>query len=1073
MPKLSSVVSKKHLKSICGLVLVLFALLICVPYGYVSRFLFFGMVFVFGNLFVFPLAFLFYYGIKLLFVRDIKVFHNFFIKLGLIFLFLGLSIILTYTSTFNSLDHNSIVFGSVNYFNNYFDSVKNNIWSDVLTLSNSFYSGGIIGYVLIAIFNLAGSESAFLSIVVSVSTILIILFVLFTFYKPLKKLALLILQKSSSNQEIISISNKENSEKTLLDSSNTQVIIDSHETDTSKGANFINENVLNSDHEKLASDESSVQSTDNENLNYVKVEEEQIVSNSINEANNISINKADETNEETPSAIKLNDQFENKSDVSLVTFTNIDILTGEEISDKKDSSTTSNIEVKEDIKDKSDEQNILFIQMSDALSTCNKLGKQFIDDFDSIYNNPKSSDVGSLIDEMKNLFNEIKNIKMAPSGVALNNIQLREWFFKSSTNLANLFVGESINELKDYETFINKVIEGSDIFSSLMFIEIFNLNKGQNIPQSNLVNSETLSSTTMNFNKSDDDSITVDENELQEANKLNSTVDLDETSIKKENNLSFDAKQSEDTYVKVDSPIAEEKKNNVVKNEEMVKTKNNVKSYNYEDFKPLSIVKFLQNIKDDENLDENKALAEETIIKINAKFEQLGVGAKAISYKVGPTVTRFDIQPNDGVPISSLDKYIDDISMALSGRKVRFEKIVFGKTTSSFEVSNMKSSIVRFYDVMKNMPPIDNTKLDICFGKDINDDYVICDLTKTPHMLVCGETGSGKSVLVQNFVISLMMRISPKYLKFIFIDPKIVEFNRYKDCPHLLCPPVTTIDDARPTIAKLCEEMDNRFTIFSEVGCVDISEYNAYQRQINGQEIPFIVLIIDEFADMVNQDKTVTSDIVRLASKARSAGIHMIVATQRPSADVISGLIKSNIPTRVALSVKDGTNSKIILDELGAENLLGHGDMLVSGNAVSKNGLLRVQSPLVLGEEIRSVIAYLKNTYPYQYDEEFLNIVQKAQQAKETSDTDAYINSYKQHCDSLYEDVKEFAFNRETVSISVIQRTFSIGFARAGKLFDMLVSDGIVESVSSIPSRGNKVLVKCQEQLDDIKNGEA
>ena len=158
--------------------------------------------------------------------------------------------------------------------------------------------------------------------------------------------------------------------------------------------------------------------------------------------------------------------------------------------------------------------------------------------------------------------------------------------------------------------------------------------------------------------------------QLQKASKLNSTVDLDETSIKKENNLSFDAKQSEDTYVKVDSPIAEEKKSNVVKNEEMVKTKNNVKSYNYEDFKPLSIDKFLQNIKDDENLDENKALAEETIVKINAKFEQLGVGAKAISYKVGPTVTRFDIQPNDGVPISSLDKYIDDISMALSGRKV-------------------------------------------------------------------------------------------------------------------------------------------------------------------------------------------------------------------------------------------------------------------------------------------------------------------------------------------------------------------------------------------------------------------
>lgn len=1071
MPKLSDVISKKHLKSICGLVLIIFSLLICVPFGYVSRYLFFGIVFVFGNLFVFPLAFLFYYGIKLLFAKKANLFHNFSIKLGVLFLFLSLSIILSYTSTAYNGDvlitSNEINFSNPNFYDNYISSINNDINLSNLTLSNSFYSGGLLGYILIATFNLANSTTAFLSIVVCVSTILTLLFFIFAFNKPLKKIFVSILKRTGTNKEE-KVKDEIIDNKTLVNSENQKLAIEIKNTSTTEEAGFVDENetVAELNKENVLLSEEEDKQNENDNLDYIKVKGEQIEDKSNNAESVVKDNLKEENSDDVPTTIKLNDQFENKSDVSVVTFVGADTLVNnEEIKNKDNNLTLSKEEIqKQNLGEETKEQ---FIQMQDALSISNKLGKHFIDDFDQIYNNPKFSHVGSLIENMKNLYNEVKEIKMAPNGEKLNKIQLQEWFFKSSTNLANLFADENIQELKDYEIFFNQVLISDDIFSSLMYIEIFNLNKFK-------TNDEETSNSSNHCLKDEK----IEQNDFN-GNYLSNTKDVDkESNLNLETNVDKLEDEINLEQIEKTSQYNGEKENastNLKINDKVLDNTvsvNKNKIYNYEDFVPLDIDKFLQNIKDDENIAENNALAEETIVKINAKFEQLGVGAKAISYKVGPTVTRFDIQPNDGVPISSLDKYIDDISMALSGRKVRFEKIVFGKTTSSFEVSNLRSNIVRFYDVMKNMPEIDSTRLDICFGKDINDDYVICDLTKTPHMLVCGETGSGKSILVQNFVISLMMRISPKYLKFVFIDPKVVEFNRYKECPHLLCPPVINIEDARPTISKLCEEMDERFNIFSDVGCVDIFEYNAYQRKINGEEVPFIVLIIDEFADLVTQDKTVTSDIVRLASKARSAGIHMIVATQRPSADVISGLIKSNIPTRVALSVKDGTNSKIILDELGAENLLGHGDMLVSGNAVSKNGLLRVQAPLVLGDEIRSVIAYLKSKYPYQYDEDFLNIVQKAQQANSESPTDSYINSFKSPTDVLYDQVKEFAFTRDYISISVIMRTFPIGFNRAGKLFDMLIKDGIIEKTSSIPSRGNKVLIKCQEQFDDIKNGE-
>lgn len=515
--------------------------------------------------------------------------------------------------------------------------------------------------------------------------------------------------------------------------------------------------------------------------------------------------------------------------------------------------------------------------------------------------------------------------------------------------------------------------------------------------------------------------------------------------------------------------------NNNFTNDTKFKTENNEYVDPYKDFKPIDPNKVLKDVVIDNNeLQENIELAEQIKEKINEKFSQLNIKAKAVSYTIGPSVTRYDIAPDANVSIGSLDRYLDDISMSLAGRKVRFEKIVFGKTTSSFEIPNSKSTIVPFKEIFEAMPKIDKRSLILPFGKDINGDFVFGDLVKFPHLLVCGQTGSGKSVLIHSFLVALMMRYSPKELKFIFVDPKRVELGQYKDSPHLLCPILKDMQYAKQLLDKLIQEMDHRYILFEEVGVRDIFDYNEYMETINGATIPYIVLVIDEFADLIETDRTIQSDVVRLASKARACGISMIIATQRPSADVISGLIKSNIPARVALSVKDSINSKIILDEVGAESLLGHGDMLISSMEMSRNGLLRVQGSFISTAEIRNVVQELKLKYPVIYDENFLNLVEKAENMQ-TSENVRYgeenTTPRKEQSDALYEDVKELAFSRDFMSINYIIRSFGVGFNRAGKLFSMLIKEGIVEDNGS-NTKASKVLVHSQEELNDKISGE-
>lgn len=648
----------------------------------------------------------------------------------------------------------------------------------------------------------------------------------------------------------------------------------------------------------------------------------------------------------------------------------------------------------------------------------------------------------------------------------------------------------------------NNVSNSNDDFKT-KYDSVFNLKEHENEFKKEEFNNA-------NLNNNIDNDVTLDQNNESVSVNIDSTNNFinEELNIQKNTiNESINTKQQDekDDYKKNDennknenitdqNVLKEEKKtneyinifksnennqntnpNNNFTNDTNFKTENNEYVDPYKDFKPIDPNKVLKDVVIDNNeLQENIELAEQIKEKINEKFSQLNIKAKAVSYTIGPSVTRYDIAPDANVSIGSLDRYLDDISMSLAGRKVRFEKIVFGKTTSSFEIPNSKSTVVPFKEIFEAMPKIDKRSLILPFGKDINGDFVFGDLVKFPHLLVCGQTGSGKSVLIHSFLVALMMRYSPKELKFIFVDPKRVELGQYKDSPHLLCPILKDMQYAKQLLDKLIQEMDHRYILFEEVGVRDIFDYNEYMETINGETIPYIVLVIDEFADLIETDRTIQSDVVRLASKARACGISMIIATQRPSADVISGLIKSNIPARVALSVKDSINSKIILDEVGAESLLGHGDMLISSMEMSRNGLLRVQGSFISTAEIRNVVQELKSKYPVIYDENFLNLVEKAENMQISENVrygEENTTPRKEQSDPLYEEVKDLAFSRDLMSINYIIRSFGVGFNRAGKLFSMLIKEGIVEDNGS-NTKASKVLVHSQEELNDKISGE-
>lgn len=461
---------------------------------------------------------------------------------------------------------------------------------------------------------------------------------------------------------------------------------------------------------------------------------------------------------------------------------------------------------------------------------------------------------------------------------------------------------------------------------------------------------------------------------------------------------------------------------------------------------PLSLLK--DRYSQSEN-DEKIALANERLRIINDCFRDFNIGANAISYTIGPSVTRFDIKMNPNVKTNVLCSIGNDLAVRLGGNKtVRLETIVEGKDTSGIEVGNDVSDIVSFKECMKELEKNRKDKLLFPLGKNISGDIIACKLDDMPHLLVCGTTGSGKSVFVHNIIMSLIMRNKPDDLKLMLIDPKRVEFSKYQNLPHLLCPIITSTDEGKVGLVKLVEEMEYRYDLFSTKGrgSSNYKEYLEVCEEMGYEKIPYIVMICDEFADFIENDRDNGKLIQRLAQMARACGIYMVIATQRPSVKVITGDIKANIPSRIALSVSSQIDSRTIIDEVGAENLMGRGDLLAK--IPSHKSIIRVQSAYIDNKEIYEVCQFIKNQAEVKYDPKFADLKPKVVTPYEMVNSglgDPSLLYKDYHQDSKFEMVKDFVIRTGQCSTTKLQNNFGIGFSKADGFLDTLEKDGIIK----------------------------
>jgi DNA segregation ATPase FtsK/SpoIIIE, S-DNA-T family len=440
--------------------------------------------------------------------------------------------------------------------------------------------------------------------------------------------------------------------------------------------------------------------------------------------------------------------------------------------------------------------------------------------------------------------------------------------------------------------------------------------------------------------------------------------------------------------------------------------------------------------------------------RLNRTFASFHIGAKVVNTTQGPTVTRFEVQPDLGVKVSKITNLADDIKLNLAAKDIRIEAPIPGKRTIGIEVPNLKSRPVWIReilesDVFRNNP----SPLTVALGLDISGAPVVTDLKKMPHGLIAGATGSGKSVCINAMLVSLLYKAAPHEVKLLLIDPKMVELAPYNDIPHLVSPVITDVKAATGALKWAVEEMERRYELFAHAGVRDIQKYNELVKQKNSPEhhLPYIVIIIDELADlMMVAPADVEEAICRIAQKARACGIHLVVATQRPSVDVITGLIKANIPTRIAFSVSSQVDSRTIIDTNGAEKLLGRGDMLFLENGSSKT--VRIQGNYVSDEEIERVVAHVKTQMAPSY------LFQQDDFAKKT------VAHHEE--DELFYEACEFVVQQGGASTSSLQRHFRIGYNRAARLIEMMEEQGIVSEARG--SKPRDVLIT-EEELANLQ----
>ena len=467
-------------------------------------------------------------------------------------------------------------------------------------------------------------------------------------------------------------------------------------------------------------------------------------------------------------------------------------------------------------------------------------------------------------------------------------------------------------------------------------------------------------------------------------------------------------------------------------------------------------IELLDQGKSSDTADKNEASCQERTEVINKTLANYRVGAQVVSHIVGPSVTRFDVQTNDDVSVTSVQKYITDLQVRLGGVMMRFEPIVSGKSTSGLEIPNEYRTNVTLREAVASLAIDPKHKLIIPFGKSISGDVVSADLADFPHMLVAGTTGSGKSIFVHSTIISLIMRCKPEELKLVMVDPKKVEMNYYEDIPHLLCPVISDVGKVLLCFNKLVDEMERRYILFQTNKVRDIKGFNEFAKLKDLQPLPYIVVFIDEYADLIETCKELRTPVVRIVQKARAAGIHMVIATQRPSVNVIDGVIKANVATRVALMCASFNDSMTVIGEGGAEKLLGNGDMLIDCPIISRAMKPRVQGCYVSETEIMRVCDFLREHYQPQFDPVFLNL-QPVVEEKPFDEPEVAKIDKSQTDEEAYQRIKEDATHREYFSISYITRTYGMGYSRAGKMFTRLQKEGIV--ALSGDARGCKVLV--------------
>ncbi|WP_096027840.1 FtsK/SpoIIIE family DNA translocase [Campylobacter lanienae] len=537
---------------------------------------------------------------------------------------------------------------------------------------------------------------------------------------------------------------------------------------------------------------------------------------------------------------------------------------------------------------------------------------------------------------------------------------------------------------------------------------------------------------TINSKKSSDEILSLKDesldNEITQNTQSNANLDSQITQESKD-----DLDENLDSHEPISTPSGAIILNEVAENKELLNQIEKGKIEKPKDFK-LPTLDFLKDPpKRSKSI--NEAEIDQKIADLLDKLRRFKIDGDVVRTYSGPVVTTFEFKPAAHVKVSKILTLQDDLAMALKAQTIRIQAPIPGKDVVGIEIPNKNIETIYLKEILQSdIYKNAKSELTLALGKDIVGDPFITDLKKLPHLLIAGTTGSGKSVGINAMVLSLLYRNSPKTLRLIMIDPKMLEFSMYNDIPHLLTPVITEPKKAIAVLANLVAEMERRYRIMSQTRTKNIESYNEKMKKEGGETLPFIVVIIDELADlMMTSGKDVEFYIGRLAQMARASGIHLIVATQRPSVDVVTGLIKANLPSRISYRVGQKIDSKVILDQMGAESLLGRGDMLFT--PPGSPGVVRLHAPFASEEEIDHIAEFLKAQESVVYQESFL---------KDDSSSGGGSGEFSGEIDELYDEAKAIVLSEEKTSISYLQRRLKVGYNRAASIVEQLEQNGVL-----------------------------